>query len=279
VRIYVTGETGFIGSAFCRLATARGHTVRGFSRHARLASPPWDDIRDFAPEAFVHTAWITEPGKYLHSEVNRDFAQWSIALLRGVCALGTRRIVGVGTCIEYAPSSAPMNEAATPIAPTSPYAISKNEVRLAVEADIQQRGCSFAWARVFYPYGVGEHPRRLCSSIAKSLIDDREVVLNTPASIKDYIHVDDIASALLAIAESEYSGAVNVGSGTGVPIRDIAGMMASHIGKPHLVKESPTPAPDEYPYVVADTAVLRSLGWAPQVPLQTGLAQLTESLS
>lgn len=279
MRVYVTGESGFIGSAFCRLARSRGHEVRGFSAEARLESPPWDKIRAFSPEAFVHTAWITEPGKYLHAEVNRAFAQSSIALLREVCALGTRRIVGVGTCIEYAPSSSPMKEGVTPLRPTSLYATSKNDVRAALEVEAERGGCTFAWARIFYPYGVGEHPRRLCSSIATSLVEGREVVLNTPASIKDYIHVDDIASALLAIVETGHSGPINVGTGDGVAVRDIAQMMADRLGRPDLVKDSPTPAPDEYPYVVADATLLRSLGWTPQVPLADGLGQLIHSLS
>ena len=212
--------------------------------------------------------------EYVHAEVNRDFAQASIALLREVCALGTRHIVGVGTCIEYAPSTSPMKEGVTPLRPTSLYATSKNDVRSALEADADRGGCTFAWARIFYPYGVGEHPRRLCSSIATSLVEGREVVLNTPASIKDYIHVDDIASALLAVTEGDQSGAINVGTGHGVAVRDIARMMAEHIGRDDLVKDSPSPAPDEYPYIVADTTRLRSLGWAPQIPLREGLAQL-----
>lgn len=280
MRIYVTGETGFIGSAFARLASASGHDVRGLSGAGRLEAPPWDEIRQFAPEIVVHTAWITEPGKYLQSESNRDFATWTIEFLRGICAMGTKHVVSLGTCIEYAPSAAPMRENETPLsASPSVYARSKTETRLALEKELHQHGVSMAWARIFYPYGPGEHPRRLCSSIATSLLEDRPVVLNTPASVKDYIYVDDIAAALLKLAESQYNGPVNVGSGEGVVVRDLASTLAALVGKPHLVSDSPTPAPDEYPCVVADTKALRALGWKPEVKLRDGLEKLVQSLS
>ena len=278
MKIYVTGESGFIGSAFRTLAVRRGHVVSGMGR-ARLENPPWEAIKRFAPDACLHTAWIANPGQYLTAEINRDYANWSIAFLRQMCALGTRHLVALGTCVEYAPSSAPLREGASPLGPTSPYAVSKDRVRQAMEADAGEGNCTFAWARIFYPYGVGEHPRRLSSIIAKSLMEDREVVLNTPASVKDYIYIDDVASALLAIAERGYNGPVNVGSGTGSEVRAIAATLAQLVGKSHLVREPDVASPDEYPFVVADTSVLRGLGWRPDVSLRDGLQKLIEALS
>jgi nucleoside-diphosphate-sugar epimerase len=278
VRIYVTGETGFIGSAFCRLAISRGHEVSGL-KGARLNAPPWTAIREFAPDACVHTAWIATPGEYLTADVNRDYAAWSIAFLREMRALGTPTLVALGTCIEYAPSHEPMREGVTPLRPTSPYAISKNEVRKTMEDEVRGGRGTFAWARIFYPYGAGEHPRRLATSIARALIDDREVVLNTPASVKDYIHIDDVASALLAITEARHDGAINVGCGRGVEVREIARTLASLVGKPDLVREAATPAADEYPFVVADTSCLEGLGWQPKVALRDGLQNLVDTLS
>ena len=69
----------------------------------------------------------------------------------------------------------------TRLAPTTIYARCKNELRLALEADAaDERSCMFCWARVFYPYGPGEHPSRLCSSIIQKLSRDEKIVLKTP---------------------------------------------------------------------------------------------------
>ena len=278
MRIYVTGETGFIGSAFCKFAASRGHEVRGLGG-ARLNNPPWEVIKRFAPDACVHTAWIATPGKYLTAGVNRDYAKWSVALLQRMCEIGTRTLVALGTCIEYAPSLVPLRESAAPLRPTSLYAISKNEVRMAMEHALRGHDCTFAWARIFYPYGVGEHPARLSSSIAMSLLQNREVVLNTPGSVKDYIYINDVAAALLAITEAGHHGAVNVGSGTGTQVRSIARILGELTGRSHLIRETAQPVSDEYPFVVADTAVLAALGWQPRVLLRHGLQKLLTALS
>ncbi len=80
MRILVTGASGFIGSAFCRLALGHGHEIAGLmlptetppahvpaSTHMHwlkgtLAEPPWPAIERFRPEVCVHFAWIATPG-------------------------------------------------------------------------------------------------------------------------------------------------------------------------------------------------------------------------
>jgi nucleoside-diphosphate-sugar epimerase len=66
--------------------------------------------------------------------------------------------------------------------------------------------CRLCWTRIFYPYGIGEHPDRLCSFIIKKLINNKKVLLNSPLSTKDYIYIDDIAEALLTLVEQAFSG-------------------------------------------------------------------------
>ena len=261
MKIYVTGATGFVGRAFCGLARARGHQVATLDRPDRLDAPPWQEIAQFAPEACVHAAWIATPGVYLDSPLNADFVRWSLDFARGMRDLGTRHFVGLGTCIEYAPRS--------------PYAVAKNELRLALE---KEHGMTVAWARLFYPYGPGEHPRRLASTIAQSLRRDEPVVLNTPASVKDYIHIADVASALLTITETGASGVINLGTGRGIAVREIARTLERLLGKEGLVREASPAHPDEYPHLVADAEKLRALGWQPQYDPATGLQTLIDSL-
>lgn len=275
MKIYVSGKSGFIGSAFCRLATRQGHIIEGLAPGQKLERPPWQEIERFAPDACLHTAWITEPGVYLSSQTNNDYARWSIEFLKEMSARGVGRLVALGTCIEYAPSPAPLSETAPPN-PQSAYALAKDRVRKELQSALPES--SFSWARVFYPYGPGEHPRRLCSSIARSLQDSELVSLKTPDNVKDYIYIDDVASALLAIVESDRNGPINVGTGHGVAIREIAGILGELLDKPDLVTDAPEPANDDYPFVVADPTTLRSLGWSPRTDLRAGLRALLSSL-
>jgi len=278
VKIFVTGATGFVGRAFCELARARGHQIATLERPYRLDAPPWEQIAKFEPETCLHAAWIATPGVYLTSPLNADYLKWSLDFAKRMRKLGTRHFVSLGTCIEYAPSDQPMDEASSPVAPRSPYAVAKNELRIALENDACSHGMTVAWARLFYPYGPGEHPQRLSSIIARRLRQNETVMLNTPGSVKDYIHIADVASALLAITEAGTDGVVNIGTGHGVAVREIADTLAQLLGKPDLVREASPPQPDEYPYLVADAGKLASLGWQPHYDLASGLQTLIDSL-
>jgi len=288
----LTGPTGFIGSAFMRLALEQGHDIAGLiipnenipaqaPRNDRLHwlrgtldAAPWAEIDEFAPEVCVHTAWITAPGVYLESPDNEKFRDDSMAFLKRVTSAGARHVVGLGTCVEYRIGREPLSEDATPAEPGTRYARCKNELRLALEADARERNYTLCWARVFYPYGPGEHPSRLCSSIIDKLKKGEEVVLRTPGSVKDYIFIDDLAAALLTVVEKRFRGTINLGTGVGVSVEEIARQLGSLLGRPQLVKVADNPAPDPFPFVVADNQKLGSLGWRQNVPISEGLKRL-----
>lgn len=293
MKILLTGATGFIGSAFARLALERGHEIMGLAlpaerlpaalvnadkvRWARgsLEQAPWSEIGNFSPEVCVHAAWLTTPGVYLESPENERFRDSSIEFLRTAARqAGVSHIVGLGTCIEYELSPRPLSEEATPIRPTTRYAKCKNELRLALEIDSRSHGFGFCWARVFYPYGPGEHPSRLCSSLLEKLARDEKVTLRTPDSTKDYIFIDDLAGALATVVEQRRQGAINLGTGTGVPVREIAETLGALVGKQDLLAYPVPPEADPFPFVVADASRLHQCGWLPRFSLQQGLARL-----
>jgi len=296
MRILLTGATGFIGSAVRRLALQRGHTVAALVPPAEqqriqpgppdalhwlvgtLADAPWRDIRRLAPEVCVHTAWIATPGVYLESPDNHRFVQWSLDFLRRAREAGVRHIVVLGTCIEYQIGREPLSEDRTPIAPTTTYARCKNQLRLALEREAHAQGFPLCWGRVFYPYGVGEHPARLCSSIIAKLARGERVVLQTPDSTKDYIYVDDLANAILTAVAAGVAGALNLGTGVGVTVREIASTLGGLLGRPELIAEARPTAADPLGFVVADAGKLRALGWRPAVSLRQGLELLVRAV-
>ena len=286
LRLLVTGGTGFLGSSLVRQAHAAGHAVAVLSRDpdapripavplaGRLEDPPWDAIDRFAPDICVHAAWIATPGVYLDAPENADWHGWSADFLRRLADRGTRRFVVLGTCIEYRPTGQPLSEDTTPIEPASPYARAKDALHRELRATLPG---TLAWARIFYPYGEGEHPDRLASSVIRRLAAGERVGLRTPDSVKDYIHVDDVGSALLRIAESGFDGPVNVGTGTGVTVGEIARWIADRIGRSDLLDLPTGSVADPLDHVVADATRLRSLGWSPKVTLADGLHRLVDA--
>ena len=288
MKILLTGPTGFIGSHFARQALARGHRIAALSSRGEKLSPhknllwlrgtleaaPWQEIAAFGAEACVHTAWITTPGVYLESPENFRLLESSLKFLQRIRELGTNHIVGLGTCVEYQIGREVLSEERTPVTPTTPYARCKNDLRLALEAEAGASDLSFCWARVFYPYGPGEHPSRLCSSIIQKLSRDEPIVLKTPGSTKDYIYIDDLAAALLAVVENKFRGTINLGTGIGATVREIAQTLAGLMGKPGLITEIKPPELDPLAYIVADANRLRGLGCQPAHTMEQGLQKL-----
>src|SRR6266571_3212727 len=132
MKILLTGATGFVGSAFTRLALAQGHQIAGLVipsesipadlppcrnllwLRGTLDEAPWKDIAAFGPDFCVHMAWITTPGIYLESPENFRFLESSIRFLRRLRESGTTHIFGLGTCVEYQITDQPLSEERTP---------------------------------------------------------------------------------------------------------------------------------------------------------------------
>ena len=292
-RILLTGGTGFLGSAILQAALGAGHEILALVRAEGKSSLPeevrklpgtlenvsWDQVKRFRPNVCIHGAWISTPGIYLESPENEKFVDWSMEFLRQARRAGVEYSVVLGTCIEYAPADTPLTEDRSPISPRSLYAKSKVALHERLRNDPITKPMPLAWARIFYPYGRGEHPQRVCTSTANKLLRGDTIELRTPDSVKDYIHGEDVAAAIMCILENRFDGAINVGTGTGVSIWDLANRIAGFVGGQERVKRAPVEARDPYPRVVADANRLRSLGWAPVVPLEQGIRELCESLN
>jgi len=296
VKLLLTGAGGFIGSRLLRLALDRGHQVAALDfpgtpvppaaaghkamswLEGTLSEAPWKSIEAFQPEQCIHCAWTTAPKFAYDSPEHFRCLQDSKLFLARALDAGVKHILGVGTCIEYRIDRAPLVEDKTPLEPVGAYAESKNGMRAWLQEQAPQRGFQFGWGRIFYVYGVGEHPTRLCSAIIQKVRRKESIVLKTPQSTKDYIYIDDVIAALMLMAERKVPGAVNIGTGLGITIFDLAQTVEKLLGKSGLVQKADPPVPDPLDYVVADSTRLRMLGWQPQHDLERGLRKLIEAV-
>jgi UDP-glucuronate decarboxylase len=287
MRILLTGATGFIGAHVTRALVRNGHKVHALVRSgsdlSRIADVK-DSLRLVAGDLLgdkippldfplcIHLAWYVEPGKYLESRLNTRWVEASLRFARTAHRNGCLRFVAAGTCFEYAMSAQPLSES-SPTSPRSLYAESK----LALFHALQSLGMEVAWTRFFYQYGPHEDPRRLFPHIIRALMRGEPAKLTPGEQVRDFLHVEDVASAVAAVASSELTGAVNIGSGNPVTVREIAVKIGDLLGRRGLIEAGAMPyAPNDPMYVIADNTKLRSTGWKPRYDLDAGLRQTIE---
>jgi nucleoside-diphosphate-sugar epimerase len=297
MNLLLTGPTGFIGGAVLRQALSRGHRVTalllpGESLPAdvaaspalrvcrgTLAQPPWPELAAEPLETCLHTAWVTTPGVYLESPDNLLFFIWSCDFAREFFTRGGRHFMGLGSCAEYRPAPHPLSENTAALNDATRYARCKNHLRLELEAMAREFRATVCWGRVFYPFGIGEHPERLCSSLILKLARGEPVFIKTPHSTKDYIYIEDLAEAIVLALEWRCAGPLNLGTGQGIRVGWIADYLAALLQRPHLLRLAQDAPPDPLDYMVADATRLRSLGWRPEVGLEEGLRRLCQHLA
>lgn len=293
-RVLVTGASGFVGRPTVDALVAAGHEVHGVARSvgavgavkwhaADLLADPASVVADVRPEILVHLAWSAEHGRFWTDPANVDWVASSATMLRAFAASGGRRAVIAGTCAEYDWSLGgddPLDEARSPVRPATLYGAAKAALHDLAAAFMDQEGLELAWGRVFFPYGAGEAPGRIVAAVAGSLLRGEVAETSAGTQVRDFIHVDDVGGAFAALAGSDVTGAVNIGTGAGVVLRDLIAQVAEAAGRPDLVRLGALPMREGEPRsLVADVSRLRGeVGFEPAVDLASGIAAELDAL-
>jgi len=293
-RVLVTGATGFIGRHIPALLHARGFATHITARNAAPATPGMtahevdllrqEDaqrlIKDIRPDIIIHTAWYVAHGRFWTAPENTEWLEASTALAAYAAEAGARRFIGLGTCAEYATEvgddAFPWLETRT-IAPATAYGEAKATLarRLAEMAEARAR-FGIAWARLFHLFGPGENPARLVPSIMIALREGREAACASGRPVRDFISTQAAAAAIAALATSDVTGPVNIGSGAPISIAAMARLIGHISGRPYLVRLGALPdRPNEPPYMVAHTGRLRrEVGFTVPVSIAAELTKL-----
>ncbi|WP_372622874.1 NAD-dependent epimerase/dehydratase family protein [Falsiroseomonas sp.] len=274
-RLLLTGASGFVGRALVAPLLAQGFELHAVSHRA---PPPatairWhradllDEVaarallRDVRPAVLVHAAWYVEHGRFWTAPENAAWLAASEALAADFAELGGRRILGIGSCAEYADAAGedalPWPES-RPIGPGTPYGRAKAELAERLAHLGERRPVSVAWARLFHLFGEGEPQGKLVPSVALALLAGREAPCASGRPVRDFAATRFIGGALAAVAASGVTGPVNVASGEGRTIAEVVRILGEAAGRPGLVRLGALPdRPGEVPCMVADVTRLR----------------------
>lgn len=290
-KVLITGARGFIGRhCLPSLLAANFDEVHAVS--SQVATKIDGDVRwhqadlldnlqaskllsKVKPTHLLHFAWYAKPGEYWTSPENRRWLVASQKLLAEFAAQGGARFVGAGTCAEYDWSYGVLSERKTPLAPQSVYGENKRALQQTLDAEGKRLGISTAWGRIFFLYGPHEYPQRLVSSVILSLLHDQPALCTLGHQRRDFLHVQDVADAFVALLQSDVTGPVNIASGEAVMVKEIVERIAHKLDREGLLRLGARPlSPNEPPLLVADVARLKDeVGWYPRYGLERGLEQ------
>jgi len=293
MRVFLTGATGFLGAHTLAAMHAGGHTCAVL---ARPETDPWriadllsattvisgslEDtagfatvLRDFAPDTVLNLAW-SGVDSTLHNDPRQpDNLAYAEAFIDVCAAAGAKHWIGLGSQAEYGPCEHAVSES-QPTRPLSAYGRAKLAVCHHAEKACARHNIRFAWLRLFSCYGPMDKETWLIPSIIRTLLAGREPELTAGLQRWDYLFAPDAAEAILRVAEQpDAQGVFNLGSGTAIPVRDIAERIRDLIDPDLPLGLGKIAYPDNPVMLLqADISRLRdATGWRPVMTLDDGL--------
>ena len=302
MRILVTGGAGYIGSVVADRLLRSGHSVTvldNLCKGHREAVPAQAEFiladtgdqpvvdRAFGQgqfDAVMHFAAFIEAGesmlcpeKYFDNNSAR-----TLSLLQAVLKYRVPRFVLSSTAAVYGePRRIPIMED-DPLEPTNAYGESKLIVERMLVWFHRVHGLRYASLRYFNAAGAtadrGEahHPEtHLIPLVLQVPLGQRKAIsifgtdypTKDGTCIRDYVHVDDLATAHLLALDGleEHSQLIcNLGSGNGFSVREVIEIARTVTGHEIPAVEAPRRAGDPAVLVASSEKIRRVLGWEPQ---------------
>jgi UDP-glucose 4-epimerase len=311
VKSAVTGGAGFIGSHLVDALAARGDDVLvldDFSSGKREnlegalaagvqvaeldvsdAQAMLQAIGDFEPESVFHLAAqidvrrsMADPG--FDARLN---VLGTVNALEAAARAGTSKFVftSTGGAIygegAERPDELPFDESAR-CAPFSIYGQSKLAAEGYVDLYTRTRSLSATTLRLGNIYGPRQDPATEAGVVAifceQARDGGRPTVYGTGEQTRDYVHVADVISALLAAERSDDPGPLNVGSGVETSVLRLVELVASAAGRDDFEPQFAPHREGEVERTYLDpTATAERLGWRAERTIQAGLEQTVQA--
>lgn len=309
MKLLITGGAGFIGSNFVR------RTIEGklpgtedaevvvldaltYSGNLANLAPVADsarysfvhgDIRDAAVvdsamegvDAVVHFA--------AESHVDRSVRNASIfvetnvlgtqRLLDAAVRAGVKKFVHVSTDEVYGTIPQGSWKEDHLLEPNSPYSASKAGSDLIARSYFRTHGLNVSITRCSNNYGPYHFPEKVIPLFATNLIDGKHVPLyGTGENIRDWLHVDDHCRGIALVLAGGKAGEIyNIGGGTELSNRELTQLLLDATGRDwSFVDKVEDRKGHDLRYSVDIGKISAELGYSPEVPFETGLAEVVQ---
>jgi GDP-L-fucose synthase len=296
--MFVAGHRGMVGSAVVRRLEAEGFTNLLKRDRSQL------DLTDESAVAKLFACEkphivIIAAAKVGGIKANDDYPVEFLLenlriqnnIIRSAFEAGVRKVLFFGSsCIypKFAPQPIPETALLTgPLEPTNEaYAIAKIAGIKLCQAYAREYGATFISVMPTNLYGPNDRFDLETSHALPALLrkaheakirnENKLIVWGTGKPRREFLHVNDLASACLLLLEKYDSPEIiNIGCGEDITIRELAELICDVVGfDGELVWDATKP--DGTPRKLLDITKIRALSWQPTIPLRQGIAQTYE---
>lgn len=293
MRVLITGGAGFIGSHVADLLIEDGveicvfdSFISGRRDHLPVGVTVIEgDIRDQlalekAMGGMTHVvhlaAQVSVPASIDNPTLTHDVNVIGTRnVLRVACNAGIKRVVYASSAAVYGDHPELPKTEESPLRPRSPYATSK----IANETDAETSGLSTLGLRFFNVYGPRQEAGHPYASVVPRWVaaarDGRPVELHGDgAQTRDFIHVRDVARAIVLALKSTYEGVCNIASGVETILRDVLLHLGEILQKDVQLEHKPIRTGDIKRSVAQINRAREKIGFVTEISLREGLRSL-----
>lgn len=294
LKIWNCGQGGLVGSALDRrLQTEECTLIQNPSRTALDLRCQTDVLSFVAREQpdliFLSAATVGGIGANVShpAAMITNNLQIQTNILHAAWKYNVGKLVFLGSsCIYPKMAEQPICEEALlsgPLEPTNKsYAVAKIAGIEMCQAFQEQYDCNFVSVMPSNLYGEGDHFDLENAHVLPTLIrkfHDAKIkgvdvvdLWGTGTPLREFLHVDDLADALVFVAKKyDNAGLLNIGSGDEITIKDLSRLIARIVGYQGIIRFD-ADKPDGTPRKLVDSSRLNQLGWTPKISLKEGIA-------
>lgn len=300
-KIYVAGHRGMVGSAIVRKLQSLGYS--------NIVSRQSKDL-DLRSQAAVQAFFEQEKPEYVflaaakvggilanntyRAEFLYDNLMMEANVIDAAYRTSVKKLMFLGSsCIYPKMAPQPLKEEYLLTGEleltNEPYAIAKIAGIKLCDAYRAQYGCNFISVMPTNLYGPNDNYDLEKSHVLPALIrkfheakktqEPFVTMWGTGSPRREFLHVDDLADACFYLMEHyDEPGLVNIGTGTDIPIKELAEMVKSIVGY-HGIIAHDLSKPDGTPRKLMDVSKLASLGWNAKIGLKEGIQSVYEGLN
>jgi len=303
-RVVITGGAGFLGAHLTRALLGRGDEVLVIDNLSSGRLENLAEVADHPGFAFVehdvanhisvdgpadlvlHFASLASPADYLARPIQtlKSGGNGTHNSLGLALAKGARYLLASTSEVYGDPEVSPQPETywghVNPVGPRGVYDESKRYAEAMAMAYAQVHGLDVRIARIFNTYGPHMRPddgRVVSNFLTQALRGQPLTIYGDGSQTRSFCYVDDLVAGLLALADSDHVGPVNLGNPTEFTVAELATLVGQVLDLDVEIVHRPLPTDDPRQRRPDITLARSVLGWEPVVALPEGLARTADS--